>query len=169
MTMPTVVTSNTGYTGYRDQLDRVRRLLDRVNVASNSEWGTEFDEHEFQDDAWNLFQACWHVKDWVRHDPLVPQLTKDKIKKEAEANSLLLMCHDICNGTKHLKLTTPRGGGARYESTESVRESGFVVDVDCLIDDGTGALVSGKGLARECFAEWERILQSHRLETARRS
>ena len=167
--MPTVVTSTAGYTGYRDQLDRVRRLLDRVEAAADVDWGTEFNEHDFQDDVWNLFQACWHVKDWVKHDPLVPQPMKDAIKLQAESNSLLLMCHDICNGTKHLKLTTPRGGGARYESTESIRESGFVVGVDCWIDDGTGTRVSGKDLARNCLAEWERILQSHGLATARRS
>ena len=168
--MPTVVTSKAGYTGYRDQLDRARRLLDRVDAwASDMDWGTEFNEHDFQDDMWSYFQACWHVKDWVRHDPLVPPAVKAAIKAQAESNPLLLMCHDICNGTKHLELTTPRGGGARYESTESIHEGGFVVRVDCWIDDGTGKLVSGKELARKCVAEWEQILQGHGLATARRS
>ena len=79
------------------------------------------------------------------------------------------MCHDICNGTKHLKLTAPKGGGAHHESTESTHESGFVVRADCWINDGAGRRISGKELARKCIAEWERILQSHGLATARRS
>jgi hypothetical protein len=94
---------------------------------------------------------------------------KGFIKKEVENSSLLLICHDICNGTKHLKLTTPRGGNARYESTESTHESGFVVRVDCWIEDDSGARILGKELARKCIAEWERILQGHDLAIARRS
>jgi hypothetical protein len=165
-----VLQTKTGYTGYRDQLDRARRMLDRAESAvSDLDWGIDFNDLAFQDDMWNLFQACWHVKDWVKHDPLVPQPVKDTIKLQAESSKLLLMCHDICNGTKHLKLTAPRGGGACYESTESIHESGFVVGVDCWIDDGSGGRIQGKELARNCIAEWEQILQGHGLATARRS
>ena len=106
------------------------------------------------------------LKDWVKHDPLVSDTIKAAIKVQAESSPVLMKCHDICNGTKHLKLTTPRGGGARYDSTESVHIDGFVVGIDCWIDDGSGTLISGKWLARECIAEWERILQSHSLTTA---
>ncbi len=88
-------------------------MLDRVeSAASDFDWGMDFNDLASQDDMWNLFQACWHIKDWVKHDPVVPQPVKDAIKQEAESNPLLLMCHDVCNGAKHLKLTTPRGGGA---------------------------------------------------------
>jgi hypothetical protein len=168
--MPTVVTSQVGQIGYRDQLDRTRRYLERVeSAASDLDWGTDFNEHVFQDDMWSLFQACWHVKDWVRHDPLVSEALKEAIRQQAESSPILLMCHDICNGTKHLKLTTPRGGGARFDSTESTHESGFLVRVDCWIDDGTGNRLSGKELARKCITEWEQILQGQGLCTARRS
>jgi hypothetical protein len=168
--MPTVVTSQVGQTGYRDQLDRARRYLDRVESAASAlDWAMDFNEHAFQDDMWSLFQSCWHIKDWVRHDPVVQPSVKNAIKRQAERNPLLLMCHDICNGTKHLKLTTPRGGGARFESTEATHESGFLVGVDCWVDDGAGKRLSGKELARKCIAEWEQILQGHGLATARRS
>jgi hypothetical protein len=60
-------------------------------------------------------------------------LRTDAIKLQAESSKLLLMYHDICNGAKHLKLTTPRGGGAR---------------------------IPGKQLARKCIAEWEQIRSS---------
>jgi len=167
--MPTVIQSQVGYTGYRNQLDRARRMLERVeSAASNQEWGT-IDDVTFQDDMWVFFQTCWHIKDWVKHDPMVDDPTKAAIKAQAESSPVLLACHDICNGTKHLKLTKPRGGGARYHSTESTLESGFVVNIDCRIDDGTGALISGKDLARRCIAEWEGILRGHGLAVERKS
>ena len=49
--------------GYRDQLDRARRFLDRIEqLAAN--------DVEFQDMVWAFFQNGWHIKDWVRNDPL---------------------------------------------------------------------------------------------------
>jgi hypothetical protein len=42
-------------------------------------------------------------------------------------------------------------------------------EIDCIIADGYGKLISGKQLARDCIAEWERILQSQGLATARSS
>jgi hypothetical protein len=36
-------------------------------------------------------------------------------------------------------------------------------EMDCVIDDGKGNQISGKQLARECLAEWQRILQSEGL------
>jgi len=61
-------------------------MLDRVESAgSDREWGT-IDDVAFQDDMWNFFQACWHVKDWVRHDPLVPDAIKAAIKQQAETS-----------------------------------------------------------------------------------
>jgi hypothetical protein len=99
----------------------------------------------------------------------VPQQIKDAIKKHAEATKSLLMCHEICNGTKHLKLITPRGGGARYHSTESTVVDEIVVTIEGWIDDGSDQQISAKELARQCLGEWERILQSHGLAIARMS
>ena len=144
-------------------------MLERIeHAASDLDWG-EINDVAFQDDMWSFFQACWHIKDWVRHDPLVPLQIKEAIKQQAEATKVLLMCHDLCNGTKHLKLTTPRGGGARYHSTESTLVGGFVVAIDGWIGDGNGQQISAKDLARQCLEEWERILQSHGLAIARMS
>ena len=107
--------------------------------------------------------------DWLRHDPEVKSPIKDAINQQVESSRVLLICHDVCNGTKHLKLTAPRAGGARYHSTESTIEGGLVVSIDGWIDDGTGKRLSAKDLARQCVAEWERILQSHGLPIARMS
>jgi hypothetical protein len=43
------------------------------------------------------------------------------------------------------------------------------LEIDCILDDGAGNPISGKQLAHECIAEWERILASEGLATARLS
>jgi hypothetical protein len=48
--MPTVLTSPSGYSGYRNQLDRARRMLERIeHAASDLDWG-EINDVAFQDD-----------------------------------------------------------------------------------------------------------------------
>jgi hypothetical protein len=41
--------------------------------------------------------------------------------------------------------------------------------MDCLIDNGSGKLVSGRLLVHQCIAEWVHILESQGLATDRRS
>ena len=47
---------------YMDQLNRVRRMLDRINRQDR-------EPIEYGDDIWSFFQNCWHLKDWVKNDP----------------------------------------------------------------------------------------------------
>jgi len=39
--------------------------------------------------------------------------------------------------------------------------------MDCVIEDGRGGQLSGKGLAQKCVAEWEHILKTAGLATDR--
>src|SRR5260370_12903142 len=111
-----------GYTGYRHQLDRARRFLERMEAV-------DANEVEFQDMVWAFFQNCWHVKDWVEHDPQVPRLMKDAVIDRAHRSSVLKICREMCNGTKHLgaqpgaeasthrdehRLQRPPGNGPRH-------------------------------------------------------
>jgi hypothetical protein len=95
------IQSVSGATGYRHQLDRARRFLDRVQAANNADWGN-MNDVEFQDMMWAFFQNCWHVKDWIDHDPLVPRGTKDAAIDLAHQSPDLKMCQQLCNRTKHL-------------------------------------------------------------------
>jgi hypothetical protein len=148
----------TGYTGYRHQLDRARRFLNRIE-------GTHANEIDFQDMVWAFFQNCWHVKDWVEHDPKVSRPVKDAVEDQARRSWALKICRELCNGTKHLGARH----GARHQHVEMDFDSSSKAAMDCVIDDGRGSDISGKELARTCIAEWERILKSHRLATPRSS
>ena len=158
-----------GNTGYRHQLDRARRFHDRIQRWHDDM--DEIDEVQFQDDMWSFFQHCWHIKDWLANDPVVSQALKATVIAEVHRSQALRICQDLCNGTKHLSLKTPRSGaGARHKHVETLiaPEQGRY-EIDVVFDDGSGGTRSGKELARECIAEWERILTAHGLATERRS
>jgi hypothetical protein len=163
------IQSVSGVTGYRHQLDRARRFLDRVErPAGEDELDlANMDDVAFQDMMWAFFQNCWHVKDWIFHDPLVPKAIKDAVIDLAHHHSPdLKMCQQLCNGTKHLG---PRPGASHHHTDMTIVPEQGRFEMDCMIDDGRGNLVSGKELARRCISEWERILKSQGLATGRLS
>jgi hypothetical protein len=153
-----------GNTGYRHQLDRVRRFLGRVEAP-------QANDVEFQDMVWAFFQNCWHLKDWVKNDPLASDAQKKAVIDQAQASALLGICRDLCNGTKHLGLDRKpsSGTGAAHHHIDITITPGESSSMDCVVEDGHGNLISGKQLARDCVAEWECILQSEGLNTTRRS
>jgi hypothetical protein len=153
-----------GNAGYRSQLDRVRRFLDRVE-------GPYANDVEFQDMVWAFFQNCWHLIDWMDHDPLASDGQKKAVIQKALSSDLLKMCRDLCNGTKHLGLDRrpSSGTGAAHDHVAITITPGESSAIDCIVQDRFGNPISGKQLARDCVAECERILQSENLNTTRLS
>ncbi len=155
------IVGSTGATGYRHQLDRARRFLDRVQRSYDDL--EQIADVDFQDNMWSFFQHCWHIKDWVENDPQVPRRVMEAIIQAVYQSKTLIICQDLCNGTKHLHLKSPRAGaGARhmYVETNIAPEAGRY-EIDTIVDDGSGNAISGKQLAVDCIEEWERILAAH--------
>jgi hypothetical protein len=70
----------------------------------------------------------------------------------------------MCNGTKHLRLDDPSSGaGARRSHVDTRIVPGKAAEMDCLIEDGHGNIISGRQLMRDCIAEWENILTAQNL------
>jgi len=149
----------TKHEGYRDQLNRARRFLDRVFQASDADWA-DANENEFRDLMWAFFQNCWHVKDWIQSDTTIPVATKDEVYRLAHQSAILAICQQLCNGTKHLG---PRPGASHDHVATTIAPGWGISDMDCMINDGHGNIISGKELARDCIAEWECILRSQGL------
>jgi len=120
---------------------------------------------------WAFFQNCWHLKDWVDHDPLASEAQKKAVIQKAHDPEVLKMCRDLCNGTKHLGLSRrpSAGTGAAHHHIDIAITPGESTMMDCMVEDGHGNLISGKQLARDCVTAWDQILQSEGLNTARRS
>ncbi len=87
-----------------EQLARVYRWLHRIEKQGASD--------EDYDDLLAFFLNCWHLKDWIENDSTLSSAVTGNIEREAEAYESLQICADICNRTKHLKLTRPPREGA---------------------------------------------------------
>jgi hypothetical protein len=159
------VQTRAGHIGYRYQLDRARRSLDRLEQPVDTDYEQFMTDIDFQDMVWAFFQNCWHLKDWVQHDPLVPALTKTAVIDLAHRSAVLRVCQELCNGTKHLGARP----GAAHDHIDMTIVPGGPIIMDCLIDNGSGTLVSGRMLAHQCISTWVTILESNGLATARLS
>jgi hypothetical protein len=147
-----------GHVGYRRQLDRARRFLDRINRRGVS-------DVDFQDMIWAFFQNCWHIKDWLRNDPLASEAQKTAAIAAAHASPILMACRDLCNGTKHLG----EGYSLQHSHVDIDITPGDETVMDCIFEDASGNQFSGRLLAVQSIAEWENILRSQNLATERLS
>lgn len=86
--------------GWTGQYERMLRFYHRTINADN-----DIDKLDY---ALTFFQNCFHLKDWI---PVIEQIDKLDWKKKWEkfisTNQEMKLCRDICNGSKHLKLTNP--------------------------------------------------------------
>jgi len=157
-----LIQSKTDFIGYRNQFDRVARLLERL-------FHDYADEYAFQDDVFTFFMHCFHLADWVEHDPVAPSKSKRKVRQALAVSTLFPKCRDIANGSKHLHLNDPKSGkGARYHHVEMTQRHGSMSwNYDVVFDDGTGAPLSALRLALECVNEWRTILKAAGLSTRR--
>jgi hypothetical protein len=141
--------------GYIDQVDRIRRMLDRLTRQDRP-------PIEYGDDLWSFSQNCWHLKDWIKNDPSVPARVRRSIEALVADSPPLMICADLANGTKHLKLREPRVGAKPFRWNLFITP-GEWSKVEYLIDIGSGNQQDGLELARACLLEWERILTAQGL------
>ena len=96
--------------GYREQNDRMRRWYARFEVIDK---GREHDapSDNYVDEIYAFFLNCYHLKDWIKHDPAVPATVQLAVEGYVSGNRSLRVCADICNSLKHLRLTRPEKSG----------------------------------------------------------
>ena len=150
---------------YKDQLERVDRLMTIVEADNQYEL---IGGLETIDIILFACQSMWHLKDWVRNDPLFGARNVGELQKDIHASSCLRVCADIANGSKHLSLDRPKVGAQLWEHTGVhvepakgiFRDMYYVVCRDPLnewhgIEVGT--------LLRCCRDEWRSIINRHWL------
>lgn len=147
--------------GWRSQWARVQRRLDDVRaVYTGQAGGTDAAIDAVQ----SFFESVHHLKDWLRNDPS-SGITKHDGDSLISGSSVLQLCADLANGSKHLKLTSSRTGDF---STTIARN-----DVTVFAGTGTSAhrfYLESAGteydvlqVAEAAVAEWTRFLSSRRL------
>ena len=158
-----VIQTRADFIGYRNQFERVERMLARLYTNAT-------DERAFIDDFLSFCMHCTHLREWVACDKKVPASAKRKVSQGLKAAKWYPICRDIAVRCKHIVIDTPRSGtGARFEYVEQTKrpdQDHFTLDI--ILDDGHGKPLSGLALVLWCHDEWRTILKAAGLATKRR-
>src|SRR5271166_3980864 len=79
--------------------------IDKFNKCKQQ---AAFLEQEITNEGFLRFSDyAWHLRDWLKRDPSVPQAAKDEVRpwKDPLPCHELLVCRDVINADKHLKIT----------------------------------------------------------------
>lgn len=160
--------------GYKEQYQRVLRYLEKVK---HQDRGTL----EYSDDIWAFFQNCWHLKDWIRNDPVLSYNIRNRIEKETKKFDSLMICADLTNRSKHSKLTQNVRKDAKITRIDFVYHAApFIVclkgEPDNLkpqetgdakhpfyIETNDGRKIDGLSVAIQAVDDWKKILQKFSL------
>jgi hypothetical protein len=151
---------------YEEQFERVKRYLSKFEEINDGKIHDQSSSH-YDDDVYAFFQACYHLKDWIRNDPACSSWSN--VEDYINNNPKLQICGDLCNALKHLVLD-------RHRSTENPNfagsgitlsiENGFGVDkefyisIKYIISTNSGT-IDAFALAEDCVKAWETFIQSN--------
>jgi hypothetical protein len=94
---------------YEEQIGRALRYYGRFKRLNDGMVHDRMSD-EYIDDVYAFFQFCYHVKDYLVHDPGYTKHTDQQIEDKVTNTPALAICADLCNGSKHLKLKKLRSG-----------------------------------------------------------
>ncbi len=77
---------------FKQQYERMLRYLKRIEYETKS-------SIEYDDDLWAFFQACWHLKDWIKNDSAVPTSVSKNIEQIVKKYPSIIITADLANGT----------------------------------------------------------------------
>ena len=156
------IQSKADFVGYRNQFDRIRRMLERIYASTD-------DERAFTDDLLSFCMHCTHLANWIEGDRYVPSRSKHIVAQALTTAKWLPICRDIANGAKHVRFDKPksrkRAKSASVERTKRADQER--VTLDAIFDDGQGNPVPGRTIALNCVNEWRAILRDAGLTTRR--
>jgi hypothetical protein len=130
------------------QFERVQRVFVRVLENQNRKLV------DYEDDVWNFFQNCWHLKDWIENDRKgVAKATRVKIKGEVNSYQALVLTGELASKSPHLEVRSSITGGDKETSGDILTK---VID-----EDGEELLV--KTLATDAMKNWMAIIRKYRI------
>lgn len=154
--------------GWQEQRSRVLRWLIRIrDTAAGRVHDSPTDSYE--DEVIAFFQACYHLKDWLKNDP-ASRVTSSEVEDFVERTPSLRLCGDLANGSKHLQLDRPRVdpdariGARNYKLGLGGR--GPTISVTYTVE-AAGKTYDALTLAEECWGAWETYLLRKGLISAR--
>jgi hypothetical protein len=89
--------------GWQEQYGRMMRSHARLSDIAEGRVSASSDDA--RDALFHFFQDAYHLKEWIKNDPTV---TTSDVEEWIEDTEPLRLCADLCNGTKHLRLTVAK-------------------------------------------------------------
>jgi hypothetical protein len=144
-----------------EQLDRATRYLERMREIYAGTFSTHHDKDRYEDDVVSFFVHCHHVGDWFTQLNKVG-MTQAQVNAFINRHEALRVCADLCNGSKHYKLTrTLRTGRQPHIALKQYKASTW------LTNGGGGEVLEGRysiltasgtidalALAEQCLKLW---------------
>lgn len=171
---------------YLEQYERVQRWYDKFEKINNGRLHDEPSNYYYDDDVLAFFQNCYHLKDWIKNDEAIqtkvnpnPQkstircsepncpgrdVTSHAVEEYINSNESLKLCADICNATKHLKVTNPRSKKEPKIGNLDIKlNSNGIIQVKYHIKLNDGTEKDAFELATECVSAWKEYLKTKKL------
>jgi len=146
---------------YEAQLERAKRWKEKIEgIMDDYRNGKLSEEPVILADMINAFFIfCHHIGDYIINDTNITindQLVYDNINN----NECLKICHDICNGTKHLTLTRPKTSGGHFwvRLIANTNMKTKVKTFDVRLNSGTKD-EEFSALAENCINKWEEFIE----------
>ena len=146
-----------------EQVERAHRYLERIRDAYAGVPFRDDGRDYYADDVHSFFVHCHHIGDWVATLNTVG-VTKKQVDKFVAAHLELLICADLCNGTKHCRLRKlqtsrqPHVAGHRLTSSGVSRddESAPTGTTQCQFEVlAEGQYYDALWLAESCMRLWD--------------
>ena len=158
---------------WRGYYASVLRWHARLRAFSESAHVYETPTAAHFDDTFAFFVTCFHVADWLENDGAVPK----RVAKSYVARTLpLMLCRDLCNGSKHAVLTQKpsvlgfkigreyRGGFFITFAWEDPDPSYVNAAAKPGDEHRRTDLYRVQDLAHQCITAWEAFFTMHSLD-----
>ena len=123
-----------------------------------------------EDDYYGFFVWCFHLKDWLKHDPSVSATTGKAAETLVNTNDALKLCADLANGIKHLRadLSARVDPDSKLEAVDAALQADvFQNDVfqteDRLVIVAATDRWDARQIAEACVSAWAEFLHVHGL------
>lgn len=148
---------------WADQWARVERWFGRFGETNAGRVHDRSSDH-YQDEAYAFFQNAHHLKDWLKNDRAVSGQVRD-VEAIVAGSQNLRLCADLCNGSKHLKLTSHKESPDTKMGNREFRlglSEPPTISAKYEVESG-GNTYDAFTLAEACMSEWRAYLKQKGL------
>jgi hypothetical protein len=146
-----------------EQWNRVERWYSRFKQTNDGRVHDLASDH-YQDEAYAFFQNAYHLKDWLKNDRQASTRVAD-VEAFISSSQNMRLCADLCNGSKHLALTS-----SRESADTKIGQRSFQVGLSEPVTisaryavESAGRTYDAFALAHDCLQEWRAYLTAKGL------